>query len=92
MDIIFYIGSAFIGMLAHFLKKKIKGQTFGEFKDWIGSHFKETVLAVIGTIVGLFVLNADSSLGFMSSFLAGYAADSALNKWDDKSFTKKEVK
>ena len=69
-----------IGIIAHFLKKKIKGETIDDIKNYFRSHFRNTVISIIGAIFGFVLLVTTASLGIIASFTVGYAADSMLNK------------
>ena len=68
-----------VGMVTHFLKKNVKGQTADDIKTYFASNFKDTLQA---TIVTLFAAGTAFVMGqgLMAAFLAGYAFDSALNK------------
>jgi hypothetical protein len=69
-----------LGIVAHFAKKKIKGETIADIKSYFKTHFKETVVTCIAGIVGFGSLVASGGLGWVASFLLGYTADSIFNK------------
>lgn len=68
-----------MGMIVHFLKLDIKGQTASDIKAYFTNNLKYTLWALIVTLFvsgGALALNQ----GIMAAFLAGYTFDSALNK------------
>ena len=81
--IIYLIFNFFImllGIISHFAKKKIKGQTVADFKNYFNTHFKDTVITVIAGIVLFGSLAATGGLGWIASFTAGYTSDSLFNR------------
>ena len=70
----------FFGIIAHFLKKKIKGETLDDIKKYFKNNFKSTVATVIAAIVLFSSLIGTGGLGFIASFTAGYACDSLFNR------------
>jgi len=70
----------FLGVVAHFAKKKIRGETVADIKEYFKTHFKETIVTVIAAIVTFGSLVATSGLGWIASFTVGFAADSIFNK------------
>lgn len=85
-----YLVTALVGMVAHFLKKKVKGESMTEIKDYFRDHVKSTALALISTLIGFVIL---LQLGQINSFFAafgiGYLCDSGFNKWDNNAAGKK---
>jgi hypothetical protein len=80
-----YAGFVFLalaGMLAHFFKKKIKGESITEVTDYFSDNFKSTALAVFGVVIGLIVAISTDTLNWVSAPMIGYTFDSVLNKWD----------
>jgi Na+/proline symporter len=75
-----------LGMLVHFFKKQIKGETLTEIKDYFGDHFKSTFIAVVTTIIGVitykFSLGTGLPADIITVFGIGYTFDSIFNKWD----------
>jgi hypothetical protein len=75
-----------LGMLVHFFKKQIKGETVTEIKDYFASHFKSTITAFIVTSIAVFGYYFTLSTGQMADvvtvFGLGYTFDSMFNKWD----------
>lgn len=74
-----------IGVIAHFFKKKIKGETIADIKAYFKNHFKNTALAFISAIVLFISLAATGGLGAIASFTAGYASDSLFNRAESAS-------
>lgn len=78
---------ALLGMLTHFLKKNIKGETPTEILTYFKDNFKSTITAFILTSVmyfayyQLFVVESDVK-DLMVIFLIGYAFDSTFNKYE----------
>ena len=68
-----------LGMITHFLKLDIQGQTLDDIKSYFTNNFKRTLWATITTIFATFTAFIMSQ-GLMAAFLAGYAFDSAINK------------
>jgi divalent metal cation (Fe/Co/Zn/Cd) transporter len=74
---------AIVGMVTHFLKKKVKGETTSEIKEYFANHFKSTVLAYIATTIGFFgYVYLTGTKEPVTAFLIGYTFDSLFNKWD----------
>jgi hypothetical protein len=78
---------ALLGMVTHFLKKNIKGETPTEILGYFKDNFKSTLIALILTSVmffgyyELFVIDSDFK-DVMVIFLIGYTFDSAFNKYE----------
>ena len=78
---------ALLGMVTHFLKKNIKGETPTEILGYFKDNFKKTITAFILTSVmyiayhQMFV-DAESVKDIMVIFLIGYAFDSTFNKYE----------
>jgi cytosine/uracil/thiamine/allantoin permease len=74
------------GMLVHFLKKEIKGETITEVKDYFRDHPKNTVIAFIATTVAFaayhFQLSTGGNVDLIVVFTTGYTFDSIFNKYD----------
>jgi len=71
-----------LGVLSHFLKKKILGETFADIKQYFSSHFKNTLVTCISAIVLYASLIATGGLSVVGVFTAGYTVDSLCNKSD----------
>lgn len=77
---------ALSGMLMHFFKKQIKGESILEIADYFRLHFKSTVVAFMATSIGFlsyyFLLASGQKADIFSCFAIGYMFDSVFNKWD----------
>ena len=77
---------ALSGMILHFFKKQIKGESILEIADYFRLHFKSTVVAFMATSVGFlsyyFLLASGQKADIFSCFAIGYMFDSVFNKWD----------
>jgi len=71
---------AILGVLSHFLKKKVTGQSLDDIKEYFSGHFKDTALMLIGTVIGVGMLFYFENANFHTAFLTGYTADSLFNK------------
>lgn len=75
-----------LGMLIHFFKKQIKGETVSEITDYFKVHFKSTFIAVVTTLIGVlaykFTLATGQAADIVTVFGIGYTFDSIFNKWD----------
>jgi len=69
-----------LGVISHFAKRKIKGETLADIKTYFKTHLKESVVTVIAAIVAFGALVASGGLGWVASFGVGFAADSIFNK------------
>lgn len=68
------------GIITHFFKKKIKGETLADIKAYFKTNFKSTVTTIIAAFVTFGGLVGTGGLGILASFTAGYACDSLFNK------------
>jgi hypothetical protein len=85
IDILKATGYALIcilGVLTHFLKKRITGESVADIKYYFRSHFRETLTMTISAVIMFIVLYQTDDLGVMSAFTAGYTADSMFNRID----------
>jgi len=80
LQVIGYAVICALGVLSHFLKKKVKGETMADIKLYFRSHLRETITMVIAAMVGFIALKSTGDLGVLSAFTAGYSADSLFNK------------
>ena len=78
---------ALLGMLTHFLKKNIKGETPTEILGYFKDNFKSTLIAFVLTSImyfayyDLFIVESNVK-DLMVIFLIGYAFDSTFNKYE----------
>jgi NhaP-type Na+/H+ or K+/H+ antiporter len=84
INCILYSFSCLVGVLAHFLKKKIKGETLSDIKHYFSTHLRETVITLIGAIFGLSTALYIGDLNILTAFTIGYTADSMFNKSQEK--------
>ncbi len=77
---------AILGMFTHFLKKKIKGETLTEIKDYFSNNLKSTFIAfvatMIATVVAYFTMASKQPIDIAAFFGIGYTFDSFFNKWE----------
>lgn len=77
-----------LGMIVHFFKLKIKGETITEIGDYFKTHFKSTATAFIWTVVSVvgyfFTLSTGEFADVVAVFQIGYMCDSFFNKWEDQ--------
>ena len=74
-----YQTAGILGMVVHFLKRKVKGQTFDDIKTWFKENPKNTIVTVIAVFIaicGCMIIGE----GIVAAFGIGYAGDSTLNK------------
>jgi len=77
-----------LGILSHFLKKKIKGETLSDIIQYFRTHFRSTLMVVVGALAGFAVTWQMDSLNYFSAFSVGYLADSFFNRVDEVGFIK----
>ena len=90
--VLFVIGNFIVmllGVFVHFAKRKIKGETIDDIKNYFKSHFKNTIITFVAGIVGFASLVATGGLAWVASFLLGYTADSLFNKAEGNATVKK---
>lgn len=76
------LGIGYVGLIVHFLKKKIKGEGVKEITSFFTNNPKQTLLSVITVAVGILVLHNKMPVSYEMAFGMGYMVDSVLNKWD----------
>lgn len=87
---IFLMG--FLGMLCHFLKKYAKNQLEintqnplkGLYTYFFRVDFVNTIMTVIAYTVVFFIMYQIGETGVLSSFSAGYMANSLFNKAEER--------
>jgi hypothetical protein len=84
MQIILFFSVGLLGMALHYLKKWGRGEIECSIFEYIMSYKKHTIAAVctmIGLVVPIFMASPElSQLSLSAAFLAGFTADSAMNK------------
>jgi hypothetical protein len=77
----------FAGMLVHFFKQKVKGETIADIASYFSTHFKSTITTIITTAISVaayyFTLSTETPADIVSVFGFGYMCDSFFNKWDN---------
>lgn len=94
MEYLAYFGLfivSLLGMLVHFLKKNIKGETSTEIKSYFRDNFKSTLIALFFTGIAFMgaisadAINAERIVAsVLTAALLGYTFDSVANQWDKK--------
>jgi hypothetical protein len=82
----YLLATALVGMLMHFLKKKVKGESLVEISGYFKANFKSTFISFVATVVSFaayyLTLQTGTPADFLTVFGLGYMCDSAFNKWD----------
>ena len=82
------LGVGLLGMLVHFFKKEIKGETTTEIRDFFRDHFKSTFIAIVTTLLAVVAYYLTLATGqpadVVTVFMSGYMSDSILNRWEAK--------
>lgn len=77
---------ALLGMFSHFLKKKVKGESITEIRDYFKDHIKSTFLALVSTAIAyvayMFTLATGMPADIFTIFGLGYMCDSVFNKYE----------
>jgi hypothetical protein len=78
-----------LGMIAHILKKNVKGESLVDIKNYFTYNPKTTILSIIATIVGfvvymtqLKVTDGVALLDMAFVFGIGYTCESFFNKYE----------
>jgi hypothetical protein len=78
-----------LGMIAHILKKNVKGESLVDIKNYFTYNPKSTMLSIIATIVGfvvymtqLKVTDGVALLDMAFVFGIGYTCESFFNKYE----------
>lgn len=89
MEVLIIVGLymiAILGMITHFLKKKIRGESFVNIRNYFKNHVKSTLIAIIATTIGFVAyantFTVDGVKDVLIVFGLGYMFDSFFNKWD----------
>lgn len=79
---------AFLGMLVHFSKKKIREESWKAIKTYFSDNLKSTITTVVITFVavaGYYTqIKTGTNADIIAVFTLGFTCDSALNKWEAK--------
>lgn len=83
----FLIFIAYLGMLVHFMKDKIQGESIKAMKDYFFEHAKTVITAVLTTFImylGYYLaLSTGEVADVVAVFGIGFLCDSYLNKYND---------
>lgn len=84
-----------LGMIAHILKKNVRGESFVDIKNYFTYNPKSTILSVIATVVGfviymtqLKVTDGIALLDMAAVFGVGYMCESFFNKYNNEASVK----
>ncbi|MBQ09320.1 MAG: hypothetical protein CMD96_05980 [Gammaproteobacteria bacterium] len=72
-----------MGMMAHILKKKVKGETAEAIVDYFTDNMRYTITALIGMVVAVLMVYDPNIVWYKSMLvgaMAGMTCDSAFNK------------
>jgi len=69
-----------MGVLVHFLKKKVSGQTLADIRTYFLTHFRDTAVVLFTAIVAFATAAGSDTLNWMTAGMIGYTADSFFNK------------
>ncbi|MCS7318217.1 MAG: hypothetical protein NZZ41_07945 [Candidatus Dojkabacteria bacterium] len=75
-----YFVAGLLGLGAHFLKQKIRGQTAHAIRDWFINNIKDTILSVIFYIASFSALVHTDDISFYTAFMCGYCSDSLFSR------------
>lgn len=77
---------AVLGMFSHFLKKKVKGESLTEIKEYFKDNIKSTFLALVTTAISYVAYQLTLATGMPADVLTvfglGYMCDSFFNKYE----------
>ena len=80
LSILLYLAVGILGVVSHFFKQKVKGQTAHDIKSWFGNHLKDTILSLIAFIVTFLIMSQTGDLTVMTAFMSGYMCDSLFTR------------
>lgn len=78
-----YFPLCMLGLVLHFLKKKVKTESFHEVKQYFTTHRVSTVTSILSSIVLLYIFDSMGQLNVVSAILCGYATDSLFQRQID---------
>lgn len=80
------LGFAVLGMIAHILKKNVKGESLIDIKNYFTYNPKTTFLSIIATFAGYVIymtsFQTNTVVDFGVLFGIGYMCESAFNKYE----------
>ena len=75
-----YFPLCMLGLMLHFLKKKVKTESFHDVRAYFTTHRVSTLTSILSAIVLLYIFDAMEQLNVVSAILSGYATDSLFQK------------
>ena len=86
MELLCFLLLAYVGMIIHFLKKKMKdgSESLRAIFTYFETHVSTTIVTFLSVTVTIivFYFQMPEELTLLSSVGLGYAGDSIMNKWD----------
>jgi len=83
LKVLSYFPLCMMGLMLHFLKKKVKTENFHEVHQYFTTHRVSTLTSILSAIVLLYIFDAMGQLNVVSAILSGYATDSLFQKQVD---------
>jgi len=83
MAVLTYFPLCMLGLMLHFLKKKVKTENFHEVQEYFTKHRVSTLTSILTAIALLYIFDAMGQLNVVSAILSGYATDSLFQKQVD---------
>lgn len=85
VGLIYMLALAWIGMIVHFLKVKMKedSESLMAILDYFKFHVKSTVVTFLSVTVMIVIMfyQIPAQLTLLSAVSLGYLGDSVINKW-----------
>lgn len=80
------LGFAVLGMIAHILKKNVRGESLVDIKNYFTYNPKTTLLSIIATFAGYVIymtsFQTETIVDFGVLFAVGYMCESFFNKYE----------
>ena len=83
LAVLAYFPLCALGLMLHFLKKKVKTESFHDVRAYFTTHRVSTLTTILSAITMLYIFDAMEQLNVVSAILAGYASDSLFQKQVD---------
>ena len=86
IELIPYFGIALFGSLAHIMAKlaKLEKESKWSWKKWKKKNTFATILSVMLSLAGVFLLQSTGALSLVTVFLMGYTGDSMVKNGDSR--------
>lgn len=90
LELLVFVGVALFGHIAHILTKLAKLEKKEKFsiKVWLKQNLFSTILGIVASIAGIFILDMMGQLNYGTSILVGYTGDSLIKNAATKFNTK----